>query len=260
MERRPKSEAKYQNVVEALGAVGGEPGQQAAKLLLESKALSEEIARISLSIETLDDEADKEGTTEARKAEIEKEVAALKAEQEQAEGTKSQLVERFSSSVDAMEKLSLTGDNQALMAKLYKVIGHAAHIELEALVMTGVVLIQVPRALPNIHNELLALVQRWANDALRKAGNMAKTVATDSISLDVTSMSLSIDGIDSDAIIDQLLGDALAFFNQAFAAPGRVTSIADSIEFQSDMLVSLAEISAKLIGQSFDSDLSFDTE
>ena len=150
---------------------------------------------------------------------------------------------------------------------IYKVLEHAALMEVESLVMSIVVGIQTVQALPNLPGELQGLAMRWVQETINDVTGSAKEAINVTPKLDIGAEGVSIgfegldpDKFDVDKITDRMIGRVTKFYDDAVNAPGRISSISSKVTFQVEFLAALTQSFANLAGTTFSETPKFAVE
>ncbi|MEO1270582.1 MAG: hypothetical protein AAFX99_21035, partial [Myxococcota bacterium] len=148
---RSISNARYKTLMAGVADLGGADGKVIADRYKEVKTLKNQIADFEGQISLLETEAGKESLDEARKEAIAREVSLLKASIDAAE---EKVAPQEKELFDAITKLGNSGvvetNKLGVATNIYKMLEHAALMEVESLVMSIVVGIQTVQALPNL--------------------------------------------------------------------------------------------------------------
>jgi hypothetical protein len=257
----PSTKAKHPSVMAALASISGEQGTLTVEKYDVVKGLNANIAALKERQATLELEADADGTAEPRKVEIAAEIEAIDTEIEGIDLKVEPAEQELFAAIEGLGASKLEAADLNTAMALFKVIGHVARMELEAVTSAATVVIQAPMAIPGLPGELQNLAMRWLDEMVKELGATAKDVSLDiKYPTDVANMSADqmgieitgLDGVDVDSLQDRLLGRVFKFYDQAVGSPGRAVSIAGRAEFQAKFLVALSEAVANLAGATFE--------
>jgi hypothetical protein len=258
LDAHKKVKAKFPSVAAALTELAGPAGREvlAAHELVE--ALTAKSAELKGKLAALEVEADAETTPEARKAAIPAEEKALEAQVEALEAELTPAEDKLIASVEALGQIKPAPDKLPLAKAVFQVTQHAALMQVQSGVLAATASIQTVTAIPKLPVELQALAQRWLNEALTELGGQAEAAMniTPKIEIGLDGVSLGFEGggldrIDLGKIKDTLFGKVGKFYDQAVAAPGAVSTVAEKVGFQSRFLVALGGAMASMAGTQF---------
>jgi hypothetical protein len=250
--------AKYGNFVEALNAVVGDEGKSVTESYKQLSDANLRIGQMDLQVAALEEEEDRDGTTEARKLEIAKEIEGLKVQIDDEDKKLDPLEEQLFSSISNLGSKGVDKVNVPLGQKLFKVLQHSARLELASGETAALVLVQAPRAIPGLPGELQGLAQRWFQETLtdvKGEAAQATQISPDMFKLDFSNgIGLKVEGYEGpefQPVLDRLLEKVTRFYDLSVGAPGRVASVSRSVNFQAKFLVALTEGLGKLVGTTF---------
>lgn len=251
----------HQSVLAAFAELAGEPGKQVVADYEALVKIQEELAALKEKVTSLETEEDKEETTEERKtaikAELEQLAQALDLKDKEVDAAEDKLI----AAVDALGGTALDPTKLPLAKKVFGVVQHAALMEADAGLMSGIVAYQAVAATPNLHNELQTLAKRWLDETIKDAtGQVVPADVKPTLSIGLSGISFGIEGMpgmDLGGVKDRLFAKIEKFYDQAVAAPGRVAGIGSKVSFQAKFLAALGTALAKMSGSTLVDTVSF---
>lgn len=258
LDAHKKTKAQHASVAAALTELAGPAGQAVLASHELVEALTAKAAELKGKLAALDVEADAETTPEARKAAIPAEEKALEAQIEALEAEITPAEDKLIAAVEALGQIKPPPEKLPLAKTVFQVTQHAAVMEVESGVLAATASIQTVTAIPKLPVELQALAQRWLNEALTELGGQAQAAMsiTPKIEIGLDGVSVGLEGggldkLDLGGVKDRLLGKVGKFYDQAVAAPGAVSTVAEKVGFQSRFLVALGGAMASMAGAQF---------
>ena len=261
------SNAKYKSLMVGVADLGGEKGVMVTDQYVEVKKINDKIAELEGQVGLLESEADEDATDEARKEAIKREIETIEASITTAEAEVDPAETALFKSIADLGTGTVDSKKLDDAKNIYKVLEHAALMEVESLVMSIVVGIQTVQALPNLPGELQGLAMRWVQETINDVTGSAKEAINVTPKLDIGAEGVSIgfegldpDKFDVDKITDRMIGRVTKFYDDAVNAPGRISSISSKVTFQVEFLAALTQSFANLAGTTFSETPKFAVE
>ena len=257
LDAHPKK-AKFASLAAALADLAGPAGTEIVKSYGALDRLHVQVGALKGGIAALKAEADKDTTTEARKAAIPAAIETLQKSIDTAELEIGPAEEKLLASVNALGQLKPPPEKLPLAQAVMAVTQRAASIEIESGLLAARVSIQTVTSLPHVPGELQVLAQRWLNEAVQDAVGQAKSAVAfkPKIEIGLQGISLGIEGgdtskLDLGGVKDRLKAKVVKFYDQATGAPGAISSISEKVGFQARFLTALGTSMATMTGAEF---------